>query len=222
MLGCCTSQGISSHGIDLILWGYSGFSTSMLGKFNTLRPRQNGHHVPDYIFKCISLNENVQISIKILLNFALKSSISNIPALVQIMAWRRPGDKPLSELMMFSLLIHICVTWPQWVNSPWSSTISPLQMATEIKQTLLVVILDSTIFTSQKWPQSTKDNFPQHIHMIKGYPSHFDACKYLSMRYGKKLEKDWDSIQYHMNPNIVINNSIYFQYIHICMILVVK
>ena len=36
--------------------------------------------------------------------------------LVQIMAWRRPGDKPLSEPMMFNLLTHICVTRPQWVN----------------------------------------------------------------------------------------------------------
>ena len=40
----------------------------------------------------------------------------NIPALVQIMAWRRPGDKPLSEPMMGSLLAHICVARPQWVN----------------------------------------------------------------------------------------------------------
>ena len=32
------------------------------------------------------------------------------------MAWRRPGDKPLSELMMVSLLTHICVTPPQWVK----------------------------------------------------------------------------------------------------------
>ena len=32
------------------------------------------------------------------------------------MAWRRPGDKPLSEPMMVSLLTHICVTRPQWVN----------------------------------------------------------------------------------------------------------
>ena len=32
------------------------------------------------------------------------------------MAWRRPGDKPSSEPMMVSLLTHICVTWPQWVN----------------------------------------------------------------------------------------------------------
>ena len=32
------------------------------------------------------------------------------------MAWRRPGDKPLSEPMMIILLTHICVTRPQWVN----------------------------------------------------------------------------------------------------------
>ena len=43
-------------------------------------------------------------------------SINNIPALVQIMAWRRSGDKPLSEPRMVRLPIHICVTRPQWVN----------------------------------------------------------------------------------------------------------
>ena len=30
------------------------------------------------------------------------------------MAWRRLGDKPLSEPMMVSLLTYICVTRPQW------------------------------------------------------------------------------------------------------------
>ena len=33
------------------------------------------------------------------------------------MAWRRPGDKSLSEPMMESLLTHICVTRPQWVDT---------------------------------------------------------------------------------------------------------
>ena len=32
------------------------------------------------------------------------------------MAWRRPGNKPLSGPMMVRLLMHICVTRPQWVN----------------------------------------------------------------------------------------------------------
>ena len=30
-----------------------------------------------------------------------------------MMAWRRSGDKPLSETMMVGLLTHICVTRPQ-------------------------------------------------------------------------------------------------------------
>ena len=39
---------------------------------------------------------------KISLKFVSKGPINNIPALVQIMAWPRPGDKPLSEPMMVS------------------------------------------------------------------------------------------------------------------------
>ena len=85
-------------------------------KVNTLRPRQIGCHFADNIFKCIFLDENVWISIKISLNFVPKGSINNIPALAQIMAWRRPGDKPLSEPMMVSLLMNICVTRPQWIE----------------------------------------------------------------------------------------------------------
>ena len=87
--------------------------------FNTLRLRQNGCHFPDDIFKYISLNENIWISIKISLEFVPKGPIKNIPALVQIMAWRQPGNKPLSESVMTSSLTHICVTRPQWVNSLW-------------------------------------------------------------------------------------------------------
>ena len=83
---------------------------------NTLRPRQNGHHFADDIFKCIFLNENVWISIKISMTFVPRGPINKIPALVQIMAWRRPGDEPLSEPLMVSLTTHICVTRPQWVN----------------------------------------------------------------------------------------------------------
>ena len=81
--------------------------------FNSLRPRLNRRPFADDIFKCILLNENVCIPINISLKFVPKGPINNIPALVQIMAWRRPGDKPLSEPMMVSLPRHICVTRPQ-------------------------------------------------------------------------------------------------------------
>ena len=84
--------------------------------FNTLRPKQNGRHFADDIFKCICLNENAWTSVKISIKFVPKGPINNIPSLVQIMAWRRPGDKPLSEPMVVSLPTHICVTRPQWIK----------------------------------------------------------------------------------------------------------
>ena len=67
---------------------------------NTLRPRQNDLYFADDIFKCISLNEKVWILIKISLNFVPKGPINNMPALVQIMAWRLFGTKPLSKSML--------------------------------------------------------------------------------------------------------------------------
>ena len=67
---------------------------------NTLRPRQNGRHFADDTFKYIFLNENVIISAKISLKFVPKGPINNITSLVEILDWRRPGDKPLSEPMM--------------------------------------------------------------------------------------------------------------------------
>ena len=89
---------------------------------NTLSPRQDGRHFADDIFKCIFLNENAWILIEISLKFVHKGQVNNIPALVQITVWHRPGDKPLSEPMMVSLPTHICVTRPQWVfKSLWNS-----------------------------------------------------------------------------------------------------
>ena len=67
--------------------------------------------------KSIFLNENIRISTRSSLKFVPKGPIDKIPALVQIMAWCWPGDKPLSEPMMIILLTHICVTRPQWVKS---------------------------------------------------------------------------------------------------------
>ena len=72
---------------------------------NTLRPRQNGRHFADDTFNRIFVNENVGILIKFSLKFVPKGPINNIPALVQTMAWRRPGllsdgTKPLHEPML--------------------------------------------------------------------------------------------------------------------------
>ena len=72
------------------------------------RPRQNGRHFAD------NYNKKVWILLKVSWKFVPKVWINNIPALVQIMAWRRP--------MMVSLPTHICVTRPQWVN--WQQAIT--------------------------------------------------------------------------------------------------
>ena len=57
-------------------------------------------NLADDIFKLIFLNENDRIPIQISLKFVPRDPIDNKPALVQVMAWRRTGDKPLSEPMM--------------------------------------------------------------------------------------------------------------------------
>ena len=115
--------------------GTAGFSdvrflflpgTSYHAIVNTLRPRQNGRHFADDMFKCIFVNENFWIPIEISLKFVPKGPFNNIPALDQLMAWRRPGDKPLSEPMMVRLPTHICVTRPQWVNTSLEPTVETL------------------------------------------------------------------------------------------------
>ena len=116
-----------------------------------LRPRQNGRNFPDYIFNSVFLNENVLISIKIPLKFINKGSISNIPALVQIMAWRRPGDNPLSEPMVITLLTHICVTRPQWVKYTHKCTLSVCHDATHLHVSMLCQVLTKTYGDHFTW-----------------------------------------------------------------------
>ena len=109
-LRCChgydTSAGcllaiINNHGVATAEYMNGDISTA--DSHNSLRPKQNRRHFADDVFKCNFLNENVWIPMKISLKFVPKVQINNIPALVQILAWRRSGDKPLSEPMMVSL-----------------------------------------------------------------------------------------------------------------------
>ena len=73
----------------------------------------------DDIFKC---KENVWISLKISLKFVPKFRTNHIPALVQIMAWRRSSSKPLSEPMMVSLLMQFCISQSQLVKTSWNQS----------------------------------------------------------------------------------------------------
>ena len=119
-----THMGLLNPNYTMIYtWDFYGeFQTAWVIKFNTLRPRLNVRHFADAIFKHVFLNWNIRILIKISLVFVPDSPINNNPTLVQIMAWRQPYDKPLSEPMMIRLPTHICVSRPQWVNGlSWTS-----------------------------------------------------------------------------------------------------
>ena len=67
---------------------------------NSSTPGQSGRHFTDDTFKSIFVKENLCILIRISLKFVPEGPINNIPALVLMMAWRRIGDKPLSEPML--------------------------------------------------------------------------------------------------------------------------
>ena len=74
-----------------MLWKMDYIKEYPLGK--------NGRHFADGMFKRILLNANIWISNEISLNYVPWGMIDNMSVLVQIMAWRRPGDKPFSESM---------------------------------------------------------------------------------------------------------------------------
>ena len=81
---------------------------------DTLKQRQNGRHFQTTISNAFSWMKIYVFWIS--LKFVPTGPINNIPSSVQVMAWRRPGDNPLSEPMMDYLLTHICVTRPWWVK----------------------------------------------------------------------------------------------------------
>ena len=126
-------------------------------RINTLGSRQNGRHFADDVFKCIFLNENVWISLRISLNFVRKVPINNIPTLVQIMAWRRSGAKPLSEPMMVRLLTQMCVTRPQWVNSSSRQCIHYLFLTRHDK-----LFNDEKKLAPSPWRHNERDGVTNH------------------------------------------------------------
>ena len=54
----------------------------------------------DDIFKHIFFIENIRIWIQISLKFVPLGLIDNTSTLVQVMAWRQAGNKPLPEAML--------------------------------------------------------------------------------------------------------------------------
>ena len=111
------------------------FKTS--ATFNTLRPRQKWLTFGRRFFKYIFVNENAWILLNNSLKFIRAVQINNIPPSVQLIAWCRLGDKPLSYPMMVRLPTHICAT-SLWVNMAlfWYGAITH-RMCTAFKNAIL-------------------------------------------------------------------------------------
>ena len=148
-----------SQEADSISWQM--FQRSYGWRFNTLRPRQNGRHFADDILKCIFLNENVWIPIKISLKFVPKGPINNIPALVQIMALRGPGHKPLSEPVMVRLSTHICQL-TRW------GLVTPMQWLTHLPLDKMAAFWQKTISDAVSWMKMIEFQFEFHKYLFQG------------------------------------------------------
>ena len=68
--------------------------------FNLLRPTQNCRNLADDISNVFSWTKMHEFRLRFRRSLLFQVVINNIATLLPIMAWRRPGDKPLSEPMM--------------------------------------------------------------------------------------------------------------------------
>ena len=97
-------------------WVLMWLALHYLWYLNPLRTKFFRGNINIYLHFVSFLHIDTTQVVAILHQIRPKGPNNNIPTLVQIMAWCWPGDKPLSEPMIVSLLTHICVTRPQWVN----------------------------------------------------------------------------------------------------------
>ena len=67
---------------------------------DSLRPRQNGCHFADDVFKFIILGDKISVWTNISLAFISKISSDDKPALAQVMPRRCASDEPLSESLV--------------------------------------------------------------------------------------------------------------------------
>ena len=147
--------------------------------FNALRPRQNVRHFADDSFKYISLSGNKWMTINISLKFALdlKGRINNIQALVQIMAWCRPGDKPLSEAMTVSVLLYMShsASMRKVTDSPPPP---PPRRALKTNIRVPLGLCRGTVKESMDWFDFST-NIPLLHQMCKSWSFNFSMCAHI-------------------------------------------
>ena len=128
-------------------------------------------------FQMHFFNENVWIGIKISLKFVPNGPINDILALVQIMAWRLRGDKPLSEPMMVSLPTHTCVTRPQWVKGLGIDLTEPNMLVSK-------VIYDNLkLVQVMAWCHQTRNHY-----LSQCWPRHMSPTTNIAWVYQQTVE----------------------------------
>ena len=127
-------------------------------------------------FKRIFINENIIIFIKMSLQFVPHCLINNIPKLVQIMVWCRPGDKPISEPMTVRLPTDICVRRPEWVNT------TVLEFVTDTRIHRVIPGVD-VIMICQKYINILKHNVMWSLYALKPVTKPCRVSKYLYVAY---------------------------------------
>ena len=132
-----------SYHREMCMYFYVSYNKFITTGVNS-SPGQHGHHFTDNIFKCIFINEKLCILIWIPLNFVPMGPIDNESTSVQVMAWRRTGDKPLPEPMLIHFVdvalegeeLNLINIWQLHVNtSPtWTTSQSSIQCSFSITQ----------------------------------------------------------------------------------------
>ena len=123
--------------------------------------------------------------------FFSKDPINNISPLVQLMAWRRPGDKSLSEPMVFNLLIHI---WQNYVSRRsvddllYRLSASSFKYGTDIKTLNMKTSSNGNIFrvTGHLCGNSpVSGEFPAQRPVMRSFDVFFD------LHPNERLSKQW-------------------------------
>ena len=88
------------------------------------------------------------------------------------MAWRRPGDKPLSEPMMVSLPTYICVARPQWVNRVATDQRTPCIVSHAIRgHDLDLCVINAPLAFPKTYPRSVPSQCRDVIMVNSLWPS---------------------------------------------------
>ena len=99
-------------------WEWAPCDESQQHFFNWLKPRQDGRHFADIIFKCILLNENICISNKISLKYVCWGLWQHW---FRLWLGTEQATRHYLNQWWAHLQRHVCVTQLQWVDSFWPS-----------------------------------------------------------------------------------------------------